>query len=793
MMRRRMGMTRIMFCSVLVLTLGTGSSTLAQRMVTVEGLVTDSTGAVLPGARIEARSGGQNVATGVTEADGRYRIEIEAGRFYELSAQLEGFTTSAARMTATATTTRDFELGIGPLADSIVVTASGTERSRASTTESLAVFTSDDIAELGSHSLADVVAQVPGLDIGATGREGGRTSLFSRGGESDYNQVLIDGVRVNTNGGQFDFGRVSAAEIDRVEIVRGAQSARYGSDAIGSVVQIFTKRGARSGSPQVTGSVEGGSFETFRGDVRVLGGAMDVIDYQFGVTQRSTNGAFGDVLPENDEFDQTTVDGNFGAYLNQHAAVRTGVRYGDANGRVVGAIDYAPGDTGQISDTEDLSWYASFEGMLTSAVTHRADVNIFRSESFEEDTGGDAFPNLYTVLEGTPGALFPDSPRLVRTVTETEFNDLVATPGALGPGEFLASTPFGVFFGDFPFEFAQSFRRYDIDYEVDATWMGTQVFSVGYEYLEEKDPTEALFAIDNHSLFVQQQFMVWQWFLTAGARVDDNSRFGTEVSPKLSAGGFPVPFRSGPVSSVKVFVNVGEGIKNPTFGELFPSGFSDGNPDLKPERARTFDAGAELTFDAQRWLGRVTVFDNNFEDQVVFLSTNPSFIPDGLADFLNIAGSDANGVELEFSLQRPIGGVTGSASYALVDTEVVTTNSTSEQFQPGQPLMRRPKHAGTVRINYAQGPASVHFNLRVVSERHDSAFAGLFTPSFQAVDITVNPGYAVMNLGGQVRLHEAVTVFLQIENLGDARYSTTLGYPGLPRAFFVGTRFNIGQ
>ena len=131
--------------------------------------------------------------------------------------------------------------------------------------------------------------------------------------------------------------------------------------------------------------------------------------------------------------------------------------------------------------------------MLKPSITHSADVNIFRHELFQEDTIGDVYPTLYTILEGTPGALFPDSPRLVRTVGETEFNDLVANPAALGPNQFLASTPFAVFFGDFPFEFAQSFRRYDIDYQVDATWMDNQVFSAGYEYLEEKDPTETTF------------------------------------------------------------------------------------------------------------------------------------------------------------------------------------------------------------------------------------------------------------------------------------------------------------
>jgi vitamin B12 transporter len=787
-----MAMMRIVLCAFLAATVTAGPA-LAQSTGVIEGIVVDTSGGVLPGARIEARNEGQSVAITMTGNDGRYRFELTVGVVYELSARLEGFAILSVQMRPSGATTQDFELRIAPLTDSIIVTASSTERSRSSTAESVAVFNADDIGRLGSYSVADIVAQVPGFDLSAVGREGAMTSLFSRGGESDYNQVLIDGVRVNQNGGQFDFSRVSSAEIDRIEVIRGAQSARYGSDAIGSVIQIFTKRGSSSGTPEVVGSVEGGSFKTFRGDVRILGGALDRLDYQFGVTQRSTNGAFADMLPEKDEFDQTTVDGNFGVRLSVQASLRTGVRYSDAKGRSVGPIDYVPGERGQASNSEDLSWYVNFEGMLTSLITHRANVNMFRYELFEEDTIEDVFPNLYTILEGTPGALFPDSPGLVRTVDETEFVDLVNNPVRLGANQFLALTPFGPFFGDFPFEFAQSFRRYDIDYQLDVTWMDNQVFSAGYEYLEEKDPTEATFSIGNNAFFAQQQFTLGQWFVTAGARVDVNSRFGTEVNPKLSAGGFPVPFRTGPISSVKVFANVGRGIKNPTFGELFSSGFSDGNPDLAPERARTFDVGTEMTFADQRFMARVTVFDNSFDDQVAFLSSNPSFVLDSIPDYFNATDSTANGVELEFGLQRPIGSVTATASYALVDTEVVATTSTSEQLQLGQPLLRRPKHTGAVHVTYTLGPASVNFNLRGVGQSHDVAFAALFTPGFDAVDITVNPGYVVVNLGGQVRLREAVTVFLQIENLCDERYSTSLGYPGMPRAVYVGTRFNFGR
>ena len=138
------------------------------------------------------------------------------------------------------------------------------------------------------------------------------------------------------------------------------------------------------------------------------------------------------------------------------------------------------------------------------------------------------------------------------------------------------------------------------------------------------------------------------------------------------------------------------------------------------------------------------------------------------------------------------------ATYALVDTEVVTNQSTSQQFQPGQPLLRRPKHSGTIRAAYGYGRASVHFNLRLIGQRFDSSFLSLRTvpnverPAAMTTDITVNPGYAVMGLGADVRAHQALTVFVRIDNLADERYDSALGYPGLPRAVVVGARWNIG-
>lgn len=767
--------------------------------VAVTGTVTDTSGAALSGASIEARVGGRTVATATTGADGRYHVELTPGTLHELRVRREGFSDETVDVqTGSGTMTRDISLRIATLLDTVVVTASRTPETLASTTASVSVFNAGDVAALGSTSLADIVRMVPGLAVESTGREGALTSLFSRGGESDYNLVLIDGVRVNASGGQFDFSRVSGGEIERVEVVRGAQSALYGSDAIGAVVQIFTRRTTPSDTPRLFGSLEGGSFNTWRGNLRVIGGARGRIDYQAGVTYRGTDGAFKDILPERDRYDQPAFDGAVGVGIGGRATLRTGLRVSTARGRFPGPIVYGARDTGTSYETNDRSWHLDFAQRLASRLNHTATFAYFRSSSLSADRTVDPPYQVYAVLEGTPGAIFPKSPRLVRLVDQAVFNALRAGSQPLGARQFLANTPFGAEFGDFPFTSKTEFRRPALKYQADLTWHDGQVLTGGYEYEREKNPLSAGFRVENNALFAQQEFKLQgRWFATVGGRLDHNTHFGNSFSPKLSVGGFALPFGSGAISSVKVFSNLGRGIKNPTFIELFGSAFVDGNLDLHPERARTMDLGAELTFKGQQWRGRVTYFDNRYNDQVAFRSTG--FGLDGKPDYLNIDGSKAHGWELEGGLQRPVVGFRASAGYSFVETKVVAFVSTSEQFQPGQPLLHRPKQSAMLRLNYVRGRAAVDFNLRHVGQRHDAAFLGLSAvpspqfPNGESVDITVNPAYTLIGIGGDFRVNEELTLYLRIDNLTDKAYESALGYPGLPRAVVAGGRFSIGR
>ena len=784
---QRFALPAIALCALVV------APAAAQAPLAVTGTVTDSSGGVLPGTAIEALRGLRTVAATTTAEDGRYRLDLPAEGADRVTARLDGFTAGNADLSAAGRVTADFQLAIAPLRATVVVTASRTAEERGSVMESHAVFTAEEIRTLGSSSVADVLQHVPGLSVAATGREGSLTALYSRGGESDYNHVLIDGVRVNAAGGDYDFGRISAAEIERLEVVRGAQSALYGSDAIGSVIQIFTKRGSPESGPRLAGSVEGGSFGTSRGDLRLLGGARRRLDYQLGVTYRGTDGAFGNRLAEPDRFDQTAVNANAGAILGDSTRLRTGIRYSDARANSVGPIAYAAGDIGTSYDTDDLTWHVDLDQRLSSRVDHAATVSYVRSGRRSTDAIGDPRQVVHALLAGEPGALYPAGTRLVRLLDPPAFDALAADPGGLAAGQFLArSGPFSGY--DYPFTFETEFRRPSVRYQMNATWLDNQVLSAGYDYYRETNALDELQRVANHSWFVQQQLDVADaWFVTAGARIDDNAHYGTAVNPKLSAGGYPLPFRSGALSSVRLSANIGRGIKNPSFSQLFGSQWVDGDLSLQPEQAVTIDAGAELTFDDQRWLARITWFANDYTDQIAY-APSLGFGGDGIADYVNIDGSRAAGLELEAGLQRPIGGLTASASYALVDTEVVTNVNTSEQFQPGQPLLRRPRHSGSARLDYARGRGSLHLNVRVAGDRHDSAFLGLQRLSDgRPVDVTVNPGYVLLGVGGQLRVRSDLTLFLRIENLTDEAYESALGYPGLPRAVVAGGRFDIGR
>jgi vitamin B12 transporter len=210
----------------------------------VTGTVADPSGAKVVGARVALRdAAGITVYQAHSDNDGQFSIAaVDEGR-YRVSVEAAGFTQAreiTVHVRAGATETISVRLEIAAISDQMVVTATRTETATGELAGSVSVLTSEGLRLENQSLISESLRGVPGLLVAQTGGRGGLTSIFARGGESDYNKVLIDGVPVNAAGGLFDFASLTTENIERVEVVRGPQSALFGSDAMTSVIQLIT-------------------------------------------------------------------------------------------------------------------------------------------------------------------------------------------------------------------------------------------------------------------------------------------------------------------------------------------------------------------------------------------------------------------------------------------------------------------------------------------------------------------------------------------------------------------------
>lgn len=172
----------------------------------------------------------------------------------------------------------------------IVVTATKSEINKKETGASITIITGEEIEQRGRRNVADIIEDTAGISVSKSSEFGGKTSAFIRGTNSGSLVVLIDGVKVNDpslpNRG-FDWGFLSADNIERIEIIRGSQSTLYGSDAIGGVINIITKKGG--GAPKLTIKGEAGSYSTYKELISVNGGD-EIVSYFFGVSRTDSSG-----------------------------------------------------------------------------------------------------------------------------------------------------------------------------------------------------------------------------------------------------------------------------------------------------------------------------------------------------------------------------------------------------------------------------------------------------------------------------------------------------------------------
>ena len=288
-----------------------GLFALAAQAATVHGTVADSLGAVIPKARVELVADQRVMASVTADGEGRYEFrDLSAGR-YQIQASAPSFNLTASKpfyVGESADAEVDLLLGIGVVSQAVTVTATGMPTPEAQVGASVTLLPADDYAD--KLDVQEALRLVPGAQVTQSGQRGGQGDLYMRGGNIDANKVLIDGIPANDIGGAVDFGVLAATGIDQIELLRGPNSALYGSDALAGVVSMTTARGITP-LPELTYSIDGGNFGSYRQE-GILGGTYRQFDYFSDFARFDT----ANDIPNN-SFHNGTYAGNFGWTRNR--------------------------------------------------------------------------------------------------------------------------------------------------------------------------------------------------------------------------------------------------------------------------------------------------------------------------------------------------------------------------------------------------------------------------------------------------------------------------------------------
>jgi vitamin B12 transporter len=264
-------------------------------------------------------------------------------------------------------------------------------------------------------------------------------------------------------------------------------------------------------------------------------------------------------------------------------------------------------------------------------------------------------------------------------------------------------------------------------------------------------------------------------FLTGGLRVENSSVFGSKIAPRGSAS-FLLFGEKSVFSSTFFRVGAGHGITEPSLIQNFSKEFYYvGNPNLKPERTNSYDAGI-----VQEWFGRrlrteVSAFWSSFHDLIVFVSLPPPT----WGSWDNVDSSWAKGFEFS-GRARLAKNVTLNGAYTLLYTRIVNSNSpTSLTIGIGQELLRRPRNSGSLSLSITPRRWWFLAGATMTGERQDTDFLGT----------TRNPGYQNVFGSAGYRVNKYVTPFLRVDNLLNSRYEEVLGYSSLSRSFRGGLKF----
>jgi vitamin B12 transporter len=531
--------------------------------------------------------------------------------------------------------------------ETIIVTATRTPQPAAKVGASVTVLTNQAILRAQSVPVVDLLRDVPGLGFSRNGGIGGVTSVRLRGAEADQTVVLIDGVKINdpsSPGGGYNFANLLVGDIDRIEVLRGPQSTLYGSQAMGGVVQIFTRRGDVPFAGSLT--LEGGDLASYHGRVSVRG-TFEGLSYAANIGHFETKGISAAASgSERDNFQSDQANGRLSHQLTPSLELegRAFWTKSDVGNDGFPAPLFVLADTPERAKTEEWVVYAGANLNLLDGRS-RTRLGLSQSQIERESLNFTLSPATTFIGKGTNQTL-----ELQSTFDITPQFQLVGG-GELEEARLRTASPSST----------------------------------------NPNPIPLRASSELGALYIQAQASPTPWLTTSfGARWTHNDRFGDALNARAT---LVASFNDG---NTLVRAGAANGFKAPTPFQLF-SNF--GNPTLEPEEAGSAEFGVEQALFSRRLIGAITFFDRDTTNQIDFISCfrNPIDIcvgrPSGTYD--NIARAKAEGLEASLEA-KPTDRLSLSIGYSTLNAR----NKAQASANFNRRLARRPEETSFVTIGY---------------------------------------------------------------------------------------------
>jgi len=623
--------------------------------------------------------------------------------------------------------------------EGFVVTGTPVPRTAGTVASHVTVMEGEDLRLRGVTRVVEALSEVPGLVVVQNGSYGSVTSTFFRGAEGDHVKVLVDGVEMNQVGGGFDLSGLLLSNVERIEVVRGAASALYGSDAMAGVIHIITRRG--KGPRTVSLSASGGSFGRANWGADLHGG-IGGAGYSLSLARSTADG----ILDLNNDYQNTSASGKLFFDLDPKTRFEVSGRYSDRT------YHFPTDGSGNVVDQNSFTfgeeWNASAE--VGRMFSDRVEI-VAALKAYGWDGGSDDLPD--------------------------------------GPADTL---------GYFGYTSEDSFQRTSGDLRLNVVpWAGS-VLSLGAEVEEEDQHSvsesfsqfggstgDSRYERWNRGYYAHLVSEASGWSGNVGVRLDDNQQYGEFFTYQA---GISYSILS---SGTRFRGSMGRGLKEPAFLETSSTGFTVGNPELEPERSLVWEVGAEQTLGGAGVTTSLTWFRQTLQDLIQYTYSTP--VPGG-PNFFNVAEARVQGIEAV--LTAPLGALVLSGGYTYLDSEVLDAGfdeGVGAVFVEGGALVRRPRHQGRLGalLHFAKG--SVNGSVRWTGSRSDRDFS-----IWPALPVELS-SYALVTLGADLSVVSAVggrpgiNLQIQGQHLLDHRYQEVFGFHAPGRAFLFGFHMTFGE